>query len=224
MTGCFSHLTKIRRPTAIRLDDKGYIQTGRPGEALDKRPLFRDDETSPRCFYDRATGFVVYRRALAILLLGTVLMHLLSWLTRLIRLPTRATKRMAAGDYDYRRAPGFRKRRRAGAADGTQTVWPTRWKIISSSWKKRSGEGFPWALAHESLRRLTAIIGYADMLRSHRLDEEKQRVSCAPPHLHTKGRRLETMSLRLLGHHCDETPGDRASMAKVSWNRCFLPV
>ena len=52
------------------------------------------------------------------------------------------------------------------------------------------------AFAHELKTPLTAIIGYADMLRSHRLDEEKS-FMCAN-YIYTEGRRLETMSLRLL--------------------------
>ena len=43
---------------------------------------------------------------------------------------------------------------------------------------------------------MTAIIGYADMLRSRKLDEEKH-FMCAN-YIYTEGKRLETMALRLL--------------------------
>ena len=43
---------------------------------------------------------------------------------------------------------------------------------------------------------LTAIIGYADMLRSRKLDEEKSFLSAN--YIYTEGKRLEAMSLRLL--------------------------
>ncbi len=55
-------------------------------------------------FTERALGFSLYRKVtLVILLIGTVIMHLIaSLLTKPIRLLTRATRRMAEGDYAYR--------------------------------------------------------------------------------------------------------------------------
>ena len=52
------------------------------------------------------------------------------------------------------------------------------------------------AFAHELKTPLTAIIGYADMLRSRKLDEEKSFLSAN--YIYTEGKRLEAMSLRLL--------------------------
>ena len=52
------------------------------------------------------------------------------------------------------------------------------------------------AFAHELKTPLTAIIGYADMLRSHKLDEEKSIMSAN--YIYTEGKRLEAMSFRLL--------------------------
>ena len=52
------------------------------------------------------------------------------------------------------------------------------------------------AFAHELKTPLTAIIGYADVLRSHKLDEEKSFLSAN--YIYTEGKRLEAMSFRLL--------------------------
>lgn len=52
------------------------------------------------------------------------------------------------------------------------------------------------AFAHELKTPLTSIIGYADALRSRRLDEEKQFMSAN--YIYTEGKRLEAMSFRLL--------------------------
>lgn len=52
------------------------------------------------------------------------------------------------------------------------------------------------AFAHELKTPLTAIIGYADMLRSRKLDEEKSLLSAN--YIYTEGKRLEAMSIRLL--------------------------
>ncbi|MFR5011781.1 MAG: histidine kinase dimerization/phospho-acceptor domain-containing protein [Acutalibacteraceae bacterium] len=60
----------------------------------------------------------------------------------------------------------------------------------------RPGEDFVAAFAHELKTPLTSIIGYADALRSRRLDEEKQFMSAN--YIYTEGKRLEAMSFRLL--------------------------
>ena len=60
----------------------------------------------------------------------------------------------------------------------------------------RAREDFIAAFSHELKTPLTAIIGYADMLRSRKLDEEKQFVSAN--YIYTEGKRLETMAFRLL--------------------------
>ena len=52
------------------------------------------------------------------------------------------------------------------------------------------------AFAHELKTPLTSIIGYADMLRSRKLDEEKSFLSAN--YIYTEGKRLEAMSIRLL--------------------------
>ena len=57
-------------------------------------------------------------------------------------------------------------------------------------------EDFVGAFAHELKTPLTAIIGYADMLRSRKLDEEKSLLSAN--YIYTEGKRLEAMSIRLL--------------------------
>lgn len=57
-------------------------------------------------------------------------------------------------------------------------------------------EDFVGAFAHELKTPLTSIIGYADMLRSRKLDEEKSFLSAN--YIYTEGKRLEAMSIRLL--------------------------
>ena len=56
----------------------------------------------------------------------------------------------------------------------------------------RAREDFIAAFSHELKTPLTAIIGYADMLRSRKLDEEKHFL-CAN-YIYTEGKRLETMA------------------------------
>ena len=64
---------------------------------------------------------------------------------------------------------------------------------------------------------LTSIIGYADMLRSRKLDEEKSFRSAN--YIYTEGKRLETMSLRLLDIMVTKKEGAR--LQKVSTETLF---
>jgi signal transduction histidine kinase len=57
-------------------------------------------------------------------------------------------------------------------------------------------EDFIAAFSHELKTPLTSIIGYADLLRSRKLDDEKHFLSAN--YIYTEGKRLENMSLRLL--------------------------
>ena len=85
-------------------DGAYYIQTGTAVNALDRVLYLETMKDVSEVFRDRSLGFSVYRRVtVAMLLCGTAVMYLIaSFLTRPIRLLTRATKRMASGDYHHR--------------------------------------------------------------------------------------------------------------------------
>ena len=81
-----------------------YVQTGVTVNTLDRELYLETMRDVSEVFRERAVGFSLYRRVtLLILFAGTVIMYLISsWLTKPIRLLTKATKRMAEGDYSYR--------------------------------------------------------------------------------------------------------------------------
>ena len=131
------------------------------------------------------------------LLTGMVIMLVIaSLLTKPIRLLTKATKRMAAGDYTYRARQisqdelGQLTRDFNGMANALEE------NICKLEEEIEAREEFMGAFAHELKTPLTAIIGYADMLRSHKMDEEKSIMSAN--YIYTEGKRLEAMSFRLL--------------------------
>ena len=145
----------------IKLDKGYYIQAGTMVNALDRALYLETLRDVSDVFRERALGFSVYRQVtIAMLVCGTFIMHLISsWLTRPIRLLTRATKRMASGDYHYRA-------------------------------RKVSGD---------ELGQLTSDFNQmANALEDNigKLDEEKQFMSAN--YIYTEGKRLETMSFRLL--------------------------
>lgn len=149
-------------------------------------------------FTERAMGFSLYRKVtIVMLLIGTVIMHLIaSLLTKPIRLLTKATKRMAEGDYAYRAGQVSNDELGMLTCDFNKMANALEENIEKLEEENEAKEEFMGAFAHELKTPLTAIIGYADMLRSHKLDEEKSFLSAN--YIYTEGKRLEAMSFRLL--------------------------
>lgn len=149
-------------------------------------------------FDERAMGFRVYRQVTVVmLLLGMAAMHLISFLlTKPIRHLTRATKKMAAGDYAYRARKVSNDELGQLTLDFNHMAEALEENINKLEDEIQAKEDFVGAFAHELKTPLTAIIGYADMLRSRKLDEEKSFLSAN--YIYTEGKRLEAMSIRLL--------------------------
>lgn len=182
----------------VRQNGNYYIQAGTTVNALDRVLYLETMRDVTDVFHDRATGFSVYRKVtVAMLICGTIIMHFISsWLTRPIRLLTRATRRMASGEY------GYRAKKVSGDELGQLT---TDFNYMANALEDninkledeiQSREDFVAAFAHELKTPLTSIIGYADMLRSRKLDEKKSFMSAN--YIYTEGKRLEAMSFRLL--------------------------
>ncbi len=197
-----------------------YIQTGSTVNALDRLLYLETMKDVSEIFKDRDMGFSVYRRVTVVMLLcGTLVMHLISsLLTRPIRLLTRATKRMAAGDYHYRARKVSNDELGQLTIDFNQMANALEDNIDMLEEEIQNREDFVAAFAHELKTPLTSIIGYADMLRSHKLDEEKRFVSAN--YIYTEGKRLEAMSFRLLD--IIVTRRGEVSFQKVSAESLFL--
>lgn len=140
----------------------------------------------------------MYRQVTVIVLLcsGAVMTLIACWLTRPIRLLTQATGKMAEGEYSYRAEQISNDEMGQLTADFNHMAEALEQNIQNLENEVRAREDFIAAFSHELKTPLTAIIGYADMLRSRKLDEEKHFL-CAN-YIYTEGKRLETMALRLL--------------------------
>ena len=182
----------------IRQEEHYYIQTGTTLNALDRILYLETISDVTEVFQERTQGFVVYRRlTMVMLILGAVVMIFISsWLTRPIRLLTKATKKMTAGDYGYRAKQISNDEMGQLTSDFNQMANALEENIHKLEDEVRAREDFIAAFSHELKTPLTAIIGYADLLRSRKLDEEKHFLSAN--YIYTEGKRLETMSLRLL--------------------------
>lgn len=182
----------------VQVEDKYYIHTSVAVNTLDRILYLETMRDVSEVFKEREMGFSLYRKVtLVMLIIGTIIMHFIaSLLTKPIRILTGATKRMAAGDYSYRAEQVSHDELGQLTTDFNNMANALEENIEKLEEEIEAREDFVAAFAHELKTPLTAIIGYADMLRSHKLDEEKSIMSAN--YIYTEGKRLEAMSFRLL--------------------------
>ncbi len=175
-----------------------YIQTGSVINALDRKLYLETMKDVTGVFEERAQGFAVYRRVTLIMLLcSSIAMYIISvCITKPIRLLTTATMRMAEGDYGYRADQISNDEMGQLTRDFNRMAGALEANVDKLENEIRAREDFVAAFSHELKTPLTAIIGYADLLRSRKLDEEKHLLSAN--YIYTEGKRLETMAFRLL--------------------------
>lgn len=188
--------TRIYR--VIQSGERYYVQTGSSMNALDRLLYLETMKDVTSVFQERTRGFEVYRKVtLVMLLCSSVIMFFISyWLTNPIRLLTKATKKMAEGDYSYRAHQISKDEMGQLTEDFNTMANALENNIHMLENEVRAREDFIAAFSHELKTPLTAIIGYADLLRSRKLDDEKHFLSAN--YIYTEGKRLETMSFRLL--------------------------
>ncbi len=182
----------------IHVNDHYYIQTGTVISAMDRMLYLETMKDVTDVFEERSQGFLVYRRLTVIMLLcGSVAMYFISyWLTKPIWLLAKATRQMTEGDYGYRAEEVSRDEMGQLTRDFNKMSGVLEKTIRQLEDEVRAREDFIGAFSHELKTPLTAIIGYADVLRSRKLDEETHFMSAN--YIYTEGKRLEAMSLRLL--------------------------
>lgn len=195
-------LTELSEDTRVyRLihpDERYYVQTGMVITTLDRLLYLETMRDVTTVYAERTRGFSVYRNlTLLLLALSAVFMYFVSsWLTRPIRSLTQAAQRMAAGDYGYRAGQVSSDEMGQLTQDFNRMAAVLEDNIRKLEDEVRAREDFIAAFSHELKTPLTAVIGYADMLRSRKLDDEKHFLSAN--YIYTEGKRLEAMSLRLL--------------------------
>lgn len=189
---------KTRIYKVIPQNERYYIQTGTILTSLDRILYLETMNDVTEVFDERTQGFSVYRKMIIIMLLcSAVIMFFISyWITMPIRLLTKATKKMTEGDYSYRARLISHDEMGQLTCDFNKMANALEENINKLENEIRAREDFIAAFSHELKTPLTAIIGYADLLRSRKLDEEKHFLSSN--YIYTEGKRLEIMAFRLL--------------------------
>ena len=178
--------------------ERYYIQTGIMVSVLNRYLYLETMEDVTEVFEERAMGFKLYRQVTVVMLgVSAVVMFMIgTFLTRPIRILARATRKMAVGDYGYRARQVSNDELGRLTQDFNSMANVLEGTIDELQGEIQAREDFIAAFAHELKTPLTAIIGYADLLRSRELDDEKHFLSSN--YIYTEGKRLENMSFRLL--------------------------
>lgn len=127
---------------------------------------------------------------------GALLLLLSNVLTKPVRVLSGITREFALGNYEKRAAVRGRDEIGALAEDFNHMADVLQGHMHQLEEQTRQREDFVASFAHELKTPLTSIIGYADMLRSQKMEEEKHFHSAN--YIFTEGRRLERLSFKLL--------------------------
>ncbi len=175
-----------------------YIQTTSKLSIIDRSIYLETLSDITNVFTEREAGFSVYRRVCIVVLIceGIIILLLSHWLTRPVRLLSMAAKRMAGGNYAARAKIISSDELGRLTQDFNEMAMSLEKNVYQLQEAARAQEEFVGVFAHELKTPLTAIIGYADMMRSQKLEEEKLIISA--DYIYQEGRRLEKLSFNLL--------------------------
>ena len=149
-------------------------------------------------FSDREIHYQVYRWILLLVAgaSGAGLYAFSCWLTTPIRSLNRAAVRLTQGDYTSRARVAGEDEIGELSASFNAMAGAIEKNIQELEDAARRQEDFTASFVHELKTPLTSIIGYADMLRSRDLPEEKR--FKAASYIFSEGKRLENLSLSLM--------------------------
>ncbi len=131
-----------------------------------------------------------------ILMIGIVVYVVSRFLTRSVAGLSYTTKRFAKGDYEVRAKVYSDDEIGVLAQDFNGMADNLTQKMDELREQARRQEDFTASFAHELKTPLTSIIGYADMLRT--MDMEKHETMEAANYIYSQGKRLESLSFKLL--------------------------
>ena len=149
-------------------------------------------------FSDREIHYQVYRWVV-LLVVGVsaaVIFAFAYWLTTPIRALGRVATQLAQGDYTPRAKVSGDDEIGELAVSFNRMADAIARNVQELEAAARRQEDFTGSFVHELKTPLTSIIGYADMLRSRSLDEDRR--FKAASYIFSEGKRLENLSLSLM--------------------------
>lgn len=127
---------------------------------------------------------------------GAVIFVISRWLTKPLKTLSQATKQIAGGNFERRVAVQSRDEIGKLSRDFNKMAAKIEQMVEELKESSRRQEDFVASFAHELKTPLTSIIGYADMLRSKRMDQEQ--IILSANYIFEEGKRLESLSMKLM--------------------------
>ena len=180
-------------------------------------------------FSDREIHYQVYRWV-ALLVVGVsaaLIFAFAYWLTTPIRALGRVATQLAQGDYTPRAQVSGDDEIGELAASFNRMAGAIAKNVQELEDAARRQEDFTGSFVHELKPPLPSIIGYADMLRSRTLDEDRR--FKAASYIFSEGKRLENLSLALMsllvvGHTRAEVKSVNMGLLCQQAGRSALPA
>ncbi len=149
-------------------------------------------------FLERKEQFAIFRNMVYVVgaISGIGNFFIALWLTDPIIRLSRITRKFASGDLNARSKIQTSDEIGQLAQDFNHMADRIEKDIQELTEINLRQEDFIGSFAHELKTPLTSIIGYADMLRSRRMDDQERFL--AANYIFTEGKRLESLSLKLL--------------------------
>ncbi len=175
-----------------------YIQTIAPAVLLDSVYYIETVRDVSHVFENqRAQYELMIKIILGMIAFAGVLTFIISkLLMRRIVALTEITKTISDGDFSRRATPRGQDEIALLSENFNQMADSLEDKMNELKDEAQRKELFVGAFSHELKTPLTSIIGYSDLLRQKKLTEDELNI-CAE-YIFTEGKRLETMSMRLL--------------------------
>lgn len=181
-----------------KISDNVYIQTIRPAKLQDRNCYI---ETLSDISFIFENQNVQYQTLLKIMIVMFLCVGLLTFfishiLMRQVVLLASTTKKISAGNLSKRVPINGYDEFAELSQNFNDMADALEEKMEELKIESEKNEMFVGAFSHELKTPLTSIIGYSDMLRSKRMNEEKTAL-CAN-YIFKEGKRLEKLSMRLL--------------------------
>lgn len=154
------------------------------------------DVTSAFDARDRALIRFWEMELIVLLCAGIAAAFLSRWLTKPLARLTKASESVAAGAYDMRTNIPSQDEIGALSRSFDTMAAAVQEKIAALEMSVRQREDFMAAFSHELKTPMTAVIGYADTLRSMQCSPEQQRLAAG--YIFSEAKRVETLSEKLL--------------------------
>lgn len=189
---------KTKAYTIYQEDEKYYIQTIGPIYILDDFLFLENFRDITFLFQAKQKQYQTFTTLMLVLFIGMGIVTFIvsNFLLKPLKKLSFATKQIAGGKFSQRLNINTKDEFGQLASDFDQMAEQLENMVDELKISSRRQQDFVNSFSHELKTPLTSMIGYADMLRSKRMESERV-IRCAN-YIFTEGKRLEALTFKLM--------------------------